>query len=183
MKTRILTLTLAGSLSLAACSPPAPAPQSGTAPAAPAASSSLRLPTSLNAIMVGAVDHASDPLFEVGNAVMGSGKLPATDDDWREVQYHAYQMVALGTVMQVPGTGPKDVEWTSAPTWKTWSEQVSAIGMDMLQLVEKKDAEGFVDAGNRLVAACEGCHREFKPEIPTMNILHRPTLVPEGAKP
>jgi len=174
MKTNVLALAIAGTLSLTACSPPASDPQSTAAPA-PAASPALRHPTSLNAIMVGAVDHASDPLFEVGNAVMGSGKLPASDDDWLDVQYHAYQMVALGTAMQVPGTGPKDVEWTSAPSWKTWSEQVSGIGMEMLQLVEKKDTAGFVGAGDRLVAACEGCHKEFKPEIPTMNILHRPT--------
>ena len=70
-------------------------------------------------------------------------------------QYHAYQMVTLGTAMQIPGTEPKDVEWTAAPTWKTWSGQISSIGMDMLQLVEKKDATEFVDAGNRLVTACE----------------------------
>lgn len=174
MKSNLLALTLAGAFSLTACSPPASAPPTASSPA-PAADTGLRLHTSLNAIMVGAVDHASDPLFAVGNAVMGSGKPPSTDDDWLEVQYHAYQMVALGTAIQVPGTGPRDVEWTSKPSWKQWSEQLSAIGMDMLAMVEKKDAAGFVNAGDRLVAACEGCHKEFKPEIPTMNILHRPT--------
>ncbi len=176
MNRHSFALMISGALALAACSNQSPAPQADATPAPAAAAPTLRHPTSLNAIMVGAVDHASDPLFDVGNAEMGSGKLPTTDDDWLNVQYHAYQMVALGTAMQIPGTGPKDVEWTSAPTWKTWSEQISGIGMDMLQLVEKKDTKGFVDAGNRLVAACEGCHKEFKPEIPTMNILHRPTL-------
>lgn len=175
MNRHVFASTLAGILTLTACSKQPVDPQTTAAPA-PAAVSSLRHPTSLNALMVGAVDHASDPLFEVGNAAMGSGKLPTTDEDWREVQYHAYQMVAMGTVIQVPGTGPKDVEWTSAPSWKAWSDQLSGIGMEMLQLVEKKDSAGFVGAGDRLVAACEGCHKEFKPEIPTMNILHRPTV-------
>jgi len=177
MNRNLYVLMIGGALALAACSSKAPETEAAAIPAPAAAPvPALRHPTSLNAIMVCAVDHASDPLFEVGNAVMGSGKLPTTDDDWLNVQYHAYQMVALGTAMQVPGTGPKDVEWTSAPTWRTWSEQISAIGMEMLQLVEQKDAKGFVDTGNRLVAACEGCHKEFKPDIPTMNILHRPTL-------
>jgi hypothetical protein len=181
MTRHFLALMIVGALALAACSNQSPGPQAAATPSAapsqsPPPAPTLRHPTSLNAIMVGAVDHASDPLFAVGNAVMGSGKMPTTEDDWLDVQYHAYQMVALGTAMQVPGTGPKDVEWTGTPTWRSWSEQISAIGMDMLQLVEKKDANGFVDAGNRLVAACEGCHKEFKPEIPTMNILHRPTL-------
>jgi hypothetical protein len=172
MNRHFVAMTLTGTLALTACTKPT-APQ--TTEAAPSsAAPSLRHPTSLNAIMVGAVDHASDPLFEVGNAVMGSGKLPTTEEDWRQVQYHAYQMVVLGTAMQIPGTGPKDVAWTSTPSWKVWSEQLSGIGMEMLQLVEKKDAQGFVNAGDRLVAACEGCHKEFKPEIPTMNILHRP---------
>ena len=51
-----------------------------------------------------------------------------------------------------------------------------------MQMVEKKDSQGFVGGGDRLVAVCEGCHKEFKPDIPTMNILHRPTM-PAAPKP
>ena len=106
-------------LLLAACSGPAKPP---VATSTPAAAPALTLPISINAVMVGGIDHASDPLFGVGNALFGSGRLPSSDDDWREVQYHAYQMVILGKVIQLPGTGPRDAEWTANPQWKGFAE-------------------------------------------------------------
>jgi hypothetical protein len=177
------SIALIGVLALGACSQPTGAPKAtGDAPptaAAPAAAAGAKaseytLPISLNAVMVSAVDYASDGLFDVGNAVMNQGKLPSSDAEWRQVQYHAYQMVLMGKVIQMPGTGPRDVEWTSAPTWKTWAESLGSVGKEMLGLVEARNASGFVDAGNRLVAVCEGCHKEFKPDIPTMKIFHKP---------
>ena len=161
-------------LVLGACTnSPNPANQAAVAPPAPAP---LTLPISLNAVMVGAIDHASDPLFGVGNALFGSGKLPKSDDDWREVQYHAYQMILLGKVIQIPGTGPRDVEWTSKPEWKGYSETLSSVGMDMLKLAEAKDSTGFDVLGDKLVTACEACHQAFKPDIPTMKIMHKPDV-------
>jgi len=176
MKTSTLPAALATSaLLLAACSGPAKAPAATSAPA-PA----LTLPISINAVMVGGIDHASDPLFGVGNALFGSGRLPSSDDDWREVQYHAYQMVILGKVIQLPGTGPRDAEWTANPQWKGFAEALSSVGMDMLKKAEAKDAQGFDQLGNNLVDVCEACHQAFKPAIPTMKIFHKPSPVPPG---
>jgi hypothetical protein len=149
---------------LAACSgqssAPAPAGAAAGAAATSAVASSapaaapLTLPVSLNAVMVGAIDHASDPLFGVGNAMFGSGKVPKTDADWREVQFHAYQMIILGKIIQLPGTGPRDAEWTSNPQFKAFADSLSAVGMDMLALTEAKDAKGFQAAGNKLIDIC-----------------------------
>lgn len=161
-------------LLLAACSAaPPPAPAAPPAPPA-AAAPALTLPISLNALMVGAVDHASDPLFAVGNAIEGIGKPPKTDDDWRNVEYHAYQMIAYGKLIQIPGTGPMDAEWTSKPEWKSYSEQLTGVGMDMLAKAQAKDARAFDELGNKLIDVCEGCHKVYKPDIPTMKILHKP---------
>lgn len=164
---------LAGAL-LAGCGAPSSGPQAGAPPAA----TSLTLPVSLNEIMVGAVDDATYELFDVGNAVRNDGTPPSTDEDWRKVRDNALQMVAMGKVIQLPGTGPNDIEWTSAPSWRTWSESLSATGMKMLQLAAGRNAEGFVDAGDELIAVCEGCHREFKPDLPTMDIYRRSTFPP-----
>jgi hypothetical protein len=176
-------------LMLAACSKQASPPDQATvsASASSVAASSvsaaapMTLPISINAVMVGAIDHASDPLFGVGNAMFGSGKLPKTDADWREVQFHAYQMVILGKIIQMPGTGPRDVEWTSKPEWKAFADSLSTVGMDILALTEKKDAVGFQAAGNKLIDVCEGCHLAFKPDIPTMKLRHQ-TYQGESAK-
>lgn len=140
-----------------------------SAPAAPP----LTLPISLNAVMVGAIDHASDPLFGVGNAMFGSGKLPKTDADWREVQFHAHQMIILGKVIQLPGTGLRDAEWAANAQFRAYADSLSAVGMDMLALTETKDAKGFEAAGNKLIEICEACHQAFKPDIPTMKIYHQ----------
>lgn len=168
-------------LMLAACAKQTSAPDqaSASASASSVAASSvsaaapLTLPISLNAVMVGAIVHASDPLFGVGNALYGSGKLPKTDDEWREVQYHAYQMIILGKVIQLPGTGPRDVEWTSNPAFKAFADSLSNVGMDMLALTEAKDAKGFEAAGNKLIEICESCHKAFKPDIPTMKLYYQ----------
>jgi hypothetical protein len=124
--------------------------------------------------MVGGIDHASDPLFNVGNAVFGTGKVPKTDAEWREVEYHAYQMVILGKIIQLPGTGPKDVEWTSRPEWKGYAESLTGVGMEMLAKAQAKDAKGFDELSAKLVDVCEACHKAFKPDIPTMKIMHKP---------
>jgi hypothetical protein len=159
-------------LLLAACSGPA---KPSVATSTPAGVSALTLPVSINAVMVSGIDHASDPLFGVGNALFGSGRLPSSDDDWREVEYHAYQMVILGKVIQLPGTGPRDAEWTANPQWKGFAEALSSVGMDMLKKAEAKDPQGFDELGNNLVDVCEACHKAFKPDIPTMKIFHKPT--------
>ena len=170
------------SLLLAACSGTATQapPATPSTPAATTAAPPLTLPVSLNAVMVGSIDHASDPLFGVGNALFGSGRLPKSDDDWREVEYHAYQMVVLGKVIQLPGTGPRDAEWTANPEWKAFSESLTSVGMDILKKAQAKDSQGFDDLGNRLVDVCESCHKAFKPEIPTMKIMHKPDTQPAG---
>ncbi len=178
-----IAATAAAALFMVGCTNPTSPPTQTNAdtatPAATAASSSaaatppLSLPVSLNAVMVGAIDHASDPLFGVGNAMYGSGKIPRSDADWAEVQFHAYQMVILGKVIQLPGTGPKDAEWAANPQYRAFADSLSAVGMDMLALTEKKDAKGFQAAGNKLIDICESCHQAFKPEIPTMKLYHR----------
>jgi hypothetical protein len=173
--TLLMSTALATSaLLLAACSGPAKPP---AAISTPAPTLALTLPISINAVMVGGIDHASDPLFGVGNALFGSGRLPSSDDDWREVQYHAYQMAILGKVIQLPGTGPRDAEWTANPQWKGFADSLSNVAMEILKKAEAKDAQGFDELGNKLVDVCEACHQAFKPEIPTMKIFHKPEAV------
>ena len=164
---------------LAACSSQQSAPPVATpAPAATASAVSpiQELPISLNAVMVGMVNHATKDLFAVGNAVRegGGGKPPKTDADWREVEYHAWQLIVAGRIIQVPGTGPRDREWTANPNWKPFADALTDLGNQMLQKAEMKTTDGFVELNDRLIDNCEGCHRAFKPDIPTMRILAAP---------
>jgi hypothetical protein len=177
MKRSIIFTTGIAALSLVGCAkPPAETKPPDAAAAAAAAIAAMQLPVSLNAVMVGVVDHASDPLFDVGNATRTNQpeKTPKTDADWRQVEYHAYQMIVSGRIMQIPGTGPMDKQWTSDPRWKPFADAVTDVGSQMLQKAQAKTTDGFEELGDKLVDACEGCHKVFKPEIPTMRIMHAP---------
>lgn len=158
-----------GALALGACEAKKPAPEPVAAAPAAAAAPAMTLPISLNAVMVGLVDHSSDYIFDVGN-----GKVPKTEDDWREAEYHAYQMVASGKLIQLAGTGPSDVAWTANPDWKKRSDDLTAVGMEALKLAQAKDAAGYRAVGDKLIDVCESCHTAYKPDIPTMKILHKP---------
>ena len=103
-------------LLLTACSAPAPTPaatpQAATPPPAPPA---VTLNTSYNELMVAWIDNASHVLWDVEK----QGFAPKNEADWIEVQDHAIQLAAAGTVIQLPGAGPRDAMWAGEDGWKT----------------------------------------------------------------
>ena len=90
------------------------------------------------------------------------------------MEYHSYQMAVAGKLIQLAGTGPGDAAWVATPEWKAFSEQLSAHGMEALKLAQAKDAKGFEAVGNKIIDDCEACHMKFKPDIPSMKIMHKP---------
>ena len=48
-----------------------------------------------------------------------------------------------------------------------------SVGILLAKLLEK-DAALLNTAGDRLVAACESCHKAFKPDLPTMGLYKSP---------
>ena len=168
-----------GTLWLAGCGGAGPAAKDDAAAAAappavasPAASTAPVLPVSLNAVMVALVDDSSDAIFEAAT------KAPKTVDEWRSLEYHAYQMAVHGTTIKLAGTGPLDAQWVADPRWAVFADGMSGTGMEALRLAQEKSssADAWWVVGNKLVEACEGCHKAFKPDLPTMGILHKPTI-------
>ena len=154
---------------LAACAPETPEPQAATpAPAPVATAPALKLPVSINAVMVALVDHASEPLW------LDAYEPPTSDDHWLEAQYDAYQMAISGKLIQIAGAGPNDADWVADPQWIKMADELSAAGMDALQATMIKDASMLNTAGDRLVAACEACHKQFKPGLTSMGIYKSP---------
>lgn len=161
-------------LMLGACAPresdvaEAPAATPAT-PAAPA----LTLPVSINATMVALVDHASEPLW------IDAYVAPTSDDRWAEAEYNAYQLAVAGKLIQIAGTGPNDANWVVDPTWKATADEMSAAGMDALAAAQARNVDQLNKAGDRLVAACESCHKAFKPDLPTMGLYKSPNYPPK----
>lgn len=169
-----LILISAGLLGLAtACSPPAtqtPAAEAPTAAPAEVAATPrpVTLPISLNAVMVALVDHASEPLW------LDAYEPPTTEAGWREAEHHAYQMAVGGKLIQLAGTGPNDATWVADANWIRMADEMSAAGMDALAATRARNVALLNTAGDRLVAACEACHTEYKLGLPSMGIYKSP---------
>ena len=58
--------------------------------AGPSADPAVRLPVSLNEVMVALVNHAANPIWLAG------WRNPQTDDDWRELAHDASQLRLAG---------------------------------------------------------------------------------------
>jgi len=137
----------------AAPTQPTPAPVS-SAPAA-------RLPVSLNEVMVALVNHSADPIWRA------AWRNPETDADWRNLERMAYQLEIAGALLMIPGTGPRDEEWTSNPAWNTWSKGLQFAGKRAVDAVAARDIVSIDVIGSDIVEICEGCHIQFKPDLPT----------------
>ena len=165
---------LAAIAALTACAPAkTEAPPAEPATTATPAAASITLPVSINAIMVSLVDHASEPLW------VDAYKAPQNADAWRETEYDAYQMAIAGKLIQLAGTGPNDADWVADPQWIKMSNELSAAGMDALQASLAQDTAALNTAGDRLVAACEACHKQFKPGLTSMGIYKSPNYPPK----
>ncbi len=165
---------------LAACAPEATTapPQTAAAPApvaeAAAPARTITLPVSINAVMVGLVDHASEPLW------LDAYTPPKTDDGWREAEYEAYQMAISGKLIQLAGTGPNDHDWVQDPDWIRMADELSSAGMDAVNAAQLRKVDQLNAAGDRLVAACEDCHKKFKPGLTSMGIYKSPNYPPKN---
>lgn len=155
---------LASALLLSACSQaPAPEPAAPAADASASASSAppIKPAISFNVLMVKFVDQAADPVWTA------AVEPPKTDADWETVEYHATQLAVTGTLMRVGGTGPKDMEWTNSPGWASFTDKMTEGALAAVQAAKNKDLAALQKAGDDIVLNCEGCHREFKLDLPT----------------
>lgn len=136
------------------------------------AGADVTLPVSINAAMVGMIDHSADYLFALGN-----GDLPRNENDWHLVSNSAYEIMLGGAVIRIPGTGQFDSEWVKNPEWIEDAEELTQIGAEAVRLAEAKstDVDAWRTVGDRLIQNCLNCHQKFKPEIPSEGILRGST--------
>jgi hypothetical protein len=145
------------------------APRSPTV-AAPTAPSSFGIDplVSINQVMVGLVDHSAHHLWDLGR----SGAAPETDRDWTEVEHHAIQLAAGASWIATGGAGQADAGWVRQLPWKRYASQVNDEAIAALEAAKARNLEAVLAAGDAIIEACEGCHREFKPDLPTEGVVH-----------
>ena len=158
-----------GACLAAGCSAPAGNPQQSAQSGTVASSApTVQSPVSINAEMVRVVDHAAHQLWNTEK----EGMAPKTDADWENIVEHATQVAAAGVLIRLEGTGPNDRTFVQQPDWQKFCAAVSNAGVAALKAAESKNHEALVAANGQLVEACEGCHKRFKPSLPSEGIMH-----------
>lgn len=152
----------------AGCSAPTVTPQSAQGGTAASGAPAVQSPVSINAEMVRVVDHAAHQLWNAEK----EGMAPKMDADWENIVEHATQIAAAGALIRLEGTGPNDHTFVQQPEWHTFGAAVSNAGLAALKAGEAKNQEALVMANGQLVEACEGCHKRFKPALPSEGIMH-----------
>jgi hypothetical protein len=138
---------------------PAESPAPAVVPASPAAADYAPV-VSLNEIMVYVVDTHSNELWDAAMTP------PTSEDGWKELQRAAIAIAAAGSLTRVSGNGPKDQQWTRQADWAMHSQAMSDAGVAAVTAVRSRSVADISKAGDQLVVACIGCHREYKLDVP-----------------
>lgn len=127
------------------------------------------LSISINALMVEMIDHSAHEIWEAGNR-----STALTGREWLTVEQHAIQLQAGATLTSLGGTGQADRGWAVSPAWQEWSRKLRDVAANAKSASDSKNQMALRSAGDTLVTVCEGCHDQFKPDVPTEGILHVP---------
>ena len=180
----LAALSVAGAA--AACGSSKPAAPAAPVPQAQALWGDMKPVVSVKELMRDFIDPASDYVFDsVGTVITKKGvveKFPRSDADWDKVRYGAVMMAEGIYLLKVPrpfappgdennSTGPDPEELSPAQIkaklekdpvlWDAKIEALRDVGLEVSEIVKKKDAKGLWEAAENLDEACENCHLEF----------------------
>jgi hypothetical protein len=168
-----------------ACSTSNSAPVSSQ-PAGAALWGDMKPIVSVKELMADMIDPASDYVFDSIGTIITREKTteiqPRTDEDWAKIRAGAVMMAEGVYLLKVPrrfapagdennSTGPEPEELSPAQIaakvekdpvlWNAKIEALRNVGLEVLEIVKKKDTNALWDACEDLDAACENCHLEF----------------------
>ena len=146
----------------------------------------LKPVVSVKELMRDMLDPASDFVFDsIATVQTRQGtveKLPKTDADWDRIRIGAVTLAEGAYLLKIPrpfappgdennSSGPDPEELSPAQIkaklekdpvlWNAKIEALRNVGLEVLEIVKRKDANGLWDASENLDSACEGCHLEF----------------------
>jgi hypothetical protein len=169
LKTVTVGLSLGSALLFIGCGSEIQPPAQTTPPVVTSTPPPSGPPVSINAEMVSVVDHAGHALWDVER----EGRAPKAREDWELVAEHAIQIAAAGSLITLRGTGPNDLTLTQQADWKKWARAMSDAGVAAFKASEQQDMKALVAANSQLVDSCEGCHKQYKPSLPSEGIDHQ----------
>ncbi len=119
--------------------------------------------TSLQEVMIGLVDHAAHGIWDLERPERESEE----EIDWDEILHQATQLVASGSYISWGGTGEMDANWAQRTGWRAFSEDMIDAGIRAYDAAIIQDLDGVLAAGDELADTCNGCHQEYRLELPS----------------
>jgi hypothetical protein len=180
----VAIVLFAAALASAECSAPAPAPppKSGAAPLF----GDITPVVSVKELMEHMIDPVSDNIFDAvwwDNTAKGLVEhKPTTDEDWEKIRIGAVTIAEGIDLLKVPrplapagdvnnSTGPNPPELSPTEIkakidkdpvlWIAKIQALRNVSLEILDIVNKKDANALWDASGDLDTACEACHLEY----------------------
>ena len=174
----LLTVAVLTSACSSPKSTPAPAP-----PPAPQLWGDMKPVVSVKELMRFTIDPASDYVFDAV-AIVDSKKglvetAPKSDEDWEKIRIGAVTLAEGAYLLKIPrpfapagdennSTGPDPEELSPAQIkakleadpvlWNAKIEALRNVGLEVLEIANRKDAKALWGAAEDLDQACETCH-------------------------
>ena len=187
LRTRNPLATCAGlfvlGVSMSACSSSKPSPAQ---PRAPELWGDLKPVVSVKELMRDMLDPLADNIFDAVSIVVTEKgvveRAPKTDEDWEKIRIGAVTLAEGAYLLKIPrpfappgdlnnSSGPDAVELAPAQIkakveadlveWNARIEALRNVGLEVLDIVKRKDAKELWDASDNLDQACENCHLEY----------------------
>jgi hypothetical protein len=146
----------------------------------------LKPVVSVKELMRDMLDPLADNIFDaVSTVVSDKGvveKTPRTDEDWEKLRIGAVTMAEGAYLLKIPrpfappgdennSTGPDASELAPAQIrakverdpveWNARIEALRNVGLQVLDIVKRKDVKELWDASDNLDEACENCHKSY----------------------
>ena len=146
----------------------------------------LKPVVSVKELMRDLIDPASDFVFDaVGTVISKKGVIetrPRTDADWDRVRFGAVTLAEGVYLLKIPrpftppgdennSGGPEPYELSPAQIkaklekdpvlWNAKIEALRNVGLEVLEIVKRRDVDELWDAAENLDQACEQCHLEY----------------------
>jgi hypothetical protein len=132
------------------------------------------------------IDPLADNIFDAVGVTIDNNRVvehtPTTDEDWERIRIGATTLAEGAYLLKVVrpfapegdlnnSTGPDAPELSPVQIlaklqkdpveWNARIEALRNVGLEVLDIVKRKDISELWDAGENLDAACENCHRSY----------------------
>jgi hypothetical protein len=146
----------------------------------------LKPVVSVKELMRDMIDPIADNIFDSVSIVSTKNgtvqKVPRTDEDWDKIRIGGVTMAEGVYLLKIPrpfappgdennSTGPDAEELSPAQIqakieadpvlWNAKIEALRNVGLEVMDIVKRKDVNELWEASENLDQACEGCHIEY----------------------